>query len=204
MYHDYGFKLFCFVLFLPYPNRHAELLVPLWVGIFFQNLCADLRKERKNPKLASELHVGVVIKEFLRCYTHCFACEVDLHQRVHQVLSVAVKPEDLPHSIHESIIHCRQQKSKKSTNVCLLRRLKPFNKKQPVSGFTLWQVFSSVDLQGEPCSSQGHSSRPQQVSLDIFFILHTLTLVSLRTKTDQHSAQHHIANMQQHHWYKRP
>lgn len=161
-------------------------------------------RKGKNPKLASELHVVVVIKEFLRYYTHCFACEVDLHQRVHQVLSVAVKPEDLPHSVHESIIHCRQQKSKKSTNVCLLRRLKPLNKKQPVSGFTLWQVFSSVDLQGEPCSSQGHSSRPQQVSLDIFFILHTLTLVSLRTKTDQHSVQHHIANMQQHHWYKRP
>lgn len=44
---------------------------------------------------------------------------------------------------------------------------------------TLWQVFSSEDPQGESGSSQRQTSRSQQVSFYIFFILHTLTPVSL-------------------------
>lgn len=51
--------------------------------------------------------------EVLQQYTHGFACEVNLHQRVHQVLSVTVEPKNLPHSIHEGIVHCRHQESKK-------------------------------------------------------------------------------------------
>lgn len=72
-------------------------------------------------KLAFECNAGFVIAEILGQYTHCFACEVDLHQRVYQVLPVAVEPKNLLHSIHESIIHCRHQKSKKYTNVSLKR-----------------------------------------------------------------------------------
>lgn len=75
-------------------------------------------------KIAPELIAGFVIEEVLRQYTHRFACEVDLHQRVHQVLSVAVEPKNLPHSIHKSIVHCRHRKSKKHTNVSL-KRMKP-------------------------------------------------------------------------------
>lgn len=57
------------------------------------------------------------MEEVLRQDTHGFAREVNLHQRVHQVLPVTVKPENLPHPIHERIVHCRHQKSEKTPNV---------------------------------------------------------------------------------------
>ena len=41
--------------------------------------------------------------------THSFSSKVDLHQRIHQVLPVAVDPENLPHPVHEGIVHCRQE-----------------------------------------------------------------------------------------------
>lgn len=53
---------------------------------------------------------------------------------------------------------------------------------------TLWQVFSSVDPHGESSPSQRQPCRPQQVSFYIFFILHTLTFVSLKQRqTHSHS-----------------
>lgn len=42
--------------------------------------------------------------------SHRFASKVDLHQRIHQVLPVAVEPKDLPHPIHEGIVHCKQKR----------------------------------------------------------------------------------------------
>ena len=47
--------------------------------------------------------------EVVSCRTHCFARKVDLHQRIHQVLPVAVEPENLPHPIHEGIVHWTQK-----------------------------------------------------------------------------------------------
>lgn len=38
-----------------------------------------------------------------------FASKVNLHQRIHQILPVAIKPKNLPHPIHEGIVHFRQR-----------------------------------------------------------------------------------------------
>lgn len=40
---------------------------------------------------------------------HRFASKVNLHQRIHQILPVAIKAKNLPHPIHEGIVHFRQR-----------------------------------------------------------------------------------------------
>lgn len=61
--------------------------------------------------------------EVAGCRTHSFAGKVDLHQWIHQVLPVAVKPENLPHPIHEGVVHCSQKKRrKKSVNLLSLKQ----------------------------------------------------------------------------------
>lgn len=40
---------------------------------------------------------------------HRFASKVNLHQGIHQILPVAIKPKNLPHPIHEGIVHFRQR-----------------------------------------------------------------------------------------------
>lgn len=56
--------------------------------------------------------------------THSLASKVDLHQWIHQVLPVTVKPKNLLHPIHEGIIHCRQKK-KFSPLFCSLKHQHP-------------------------------------------------------------------------------
>lgn len=59
--------------------------------------------------------------EVVGCHTHSFASEVDLNQRIHQVLPVAVKPKNLLHPVHEGVVHCRQKRERnyKSLNLYL-------------------------------------------------------------------------------------
>lgn len=52
----------------------------------------------------------MTLMEVVGCHSHSFASKVDLHQGIHQVLPVAVKPKNLPHPIHEGIIHCKQER----------------------------------------------------------------------------------------------
>lgn len=118
--------------------------------------------------------------------THCFASKVDFHQRIHQVLPVAVKPKNLPHPIHEGIVHCGQ----KGGSDLLISTLKADEIKYiHTLGLTLWQVFSSENPQGEGGSSQRETSRPQQVSFYVLFLRHTLTSISLEN-TYKHTQSH--------------
>lgn len=40
-----------------------------------------------------------------------FASKVDFHHWIHQVLPVGLEPEDLPHPVHEGIVHCWEKQN---------------------------------------------------------------------------------------------
>lgn len=81
--------------------------------------------------------------------THSLASKVDLHQRIHQVLPITVKPKNLPHAVHEGIIHCRQPNEEKHFYFIVLL----LNAETLPEALTLWQVLRPVDPQGESRSS---------------------------------------------------
>ena len=39
-------------------------------------------------------------------FTYGLPRKVDLHQGVHEILPVAVEAQDLPHPVHEGVVHC--------------------------------------------------------------------------------------------------
>lgn len=166
---------------MSHPYRHRETLLPLWISILLQNFSADLNKDR-----SSSLHAAACSLDSHGNHTHCFASEVDLHQRIHQVLPVAVKPQNLPHPVHEGVVHCGQRGD---ISTCIYTDAE---RMRNTSGRTLWQVLRSEDPQSEGGSSERETGRPQEVPLNILFILHTGTLISLEnTHTHTHRSEVH-------------
>lgn len=145
------------IVWVPYPDRHAQHLVPLWVGVFLQDLCADLRKKAKTE-------LGSVV---LSCVPECWRRFQDITRTVLPAkwISTSGSTRFFLLLSNPSICLIPSMKasstadSKRARNISISSSLKKIIEQWTVSGFTLWQVFSSEDLQGKRCSSKRQSSR---------------------------------------------
>lgn len=76
-----------------------------------------------------------------------FASKVDFHHWIHQVLPVGIKPKDLPHPVHEGVVHYWK---KQTLGFCLIRRqIRDMAETNFVAGLQLWRSSEKRRLLSE-------------------------------------------------------
>lgn len=85
-------------------------LIPLWVGIFFNDLCADLEKVTRYKRWWMQEQIQRRQNLQLLKMNHLFASKADFQIWINQVLLISITSKDLFHCLNEGIIHWSAQK----------------------------------------------------------------------------------------------